>query len=227
VSQAILIRLAGVTAHFRDPRYNTGKIAKNASLPIRTLHCPPPCTVHGLLCAARGGWVDPADLLVGWRMDFDSVGSDFQTCRLPQRQAYSFSRGIQKVDVSPRVREFLAFPILTIFAISGVDVAWFRQPVNPLCLGRAEDLVVEKEVVSEASWSPCEEGTIARQCLPVPIGYGVLYAAPIYFQTDRRPVGMSPKTDARFEQNLRNHRLVKVADTGETFFLWDYSCVTG
>jgi hypothetical protein len=227
VSKAVLVRLAGVTAHFRDPRYNTGKIAKAGSLPIRTLHCPPPCTIHGLLCAAKGGWVDTTNLVTGWRMDFDSVCSDFQTCRLPQRKAYSFRLGTQKVDISPRVREFLAFPILTIFAIEGVEPRWFRQPANPLSLGRAEDLAVEIEIVRDVAWSECAEGSISGQCLPVPLGYGVLYPAPLYFDGKRRPVSMTPKTDARIEQDIRDNRLARVRDTGETFFLWDYSRAAG
>jgi hypothetical protein len=230
LTEAVLIRLTGVTAHYRDPRYNTGKIARSSSLPIRTLHCPPPCTLHAMLCATKGGWVDPEKLVIGWRMEFDSVCSDFQTCRLPQRNQYSFASGIQKVDVSPRLREFLAFPRLTIFAVSGVDPEWFRCPANPLCLGRSEDLVIEKEIITDVSWRRLQEATVGRQCLPFFVGYGSLYPAPLYFERNRRPVEMSPKTDARIEQLLRdlsdNSRLAQVMDTGESFFLWDYSRAT-
>lgn len=228
---ATIIRLTGVTAHYRDPRYNTGKIGRSANLPIRTLHCPPPCTLHAMLCATKGGWVDPQTLVIGWRMDFDSVCSDFQTCRLPQRTQYSFASGAQKVDVSPRLREFLAFPRLTVFAVSGVNPEWFRRPVNPLCLGRSEDLVVEKEVIMNVSWRRLQEATIARQCLPFFVGYGTLYPAPLYFEHSRRPVEMSPKTDARIEQRLRDldgiPRLAQVTDTGESFYLWDYCRAAG
>lgn len=228
---ATLIRLTGITAHYRDPRYNTGKIGRTVSLPIRTLHCPPPCTLHAMLCATKGGWVEPERLLIGWRMEFDALCSDFQTCRVPQGDQYNFARGIQKVDIRPHLREFLAFPRLTILAIRGVDPAWFRRPVNPLCLGRSEDLVIEKEVMTDVSWQPLREATIDSQCLPLFIGFGTLYSAPLYFERNRHPVGMSPKMDVRTEQQIRdeneNPRLARVMDTGESFFLWDYGHVAG
>ena len=104
--QALLIRLAGVTAHFRDPRINTAKIG----LPSRTLHCPPPCTVHGLLMAAKGGWIEPKTLRVGWRLDYASVGIDFQTSQLPKRKRYDWKTGFQTTEPSPTEREYLAFP---------------------------------------------------------------------------------------------------------------------
>jgi hypothetical protein len=231
LSEAVLIRLAGITAHYRDPRYNTGKIARGSNLPIRTLHCPPPCTVHAMLCAAKGGWVDPDKLVVGWRMDFDSLSSDFQRCQLPQRGSYNFSTGTQKLKISPRIREFLAFPCLTVLAISGVDQDWFRRPANPLCLGRSEDLVTEKRVIKTVAWQRVQEAKIERQCLPFFVGFGTLYPAPLYFERNRRPVELSPKTDVRVEQPVLDRsespRLAQVKETGESFFLWDYSRVTG
>ena len=57
------------------------------------------------------------------------------------------------------------------------------------------------------------------------------YSAPLYFERNRRPVEMSPKMDARTEQELRDPdetpRLAQVTDTGESFFLWDYGSVAG
>lgn len=184
-----------------------------------------------MLCATKGGWVDPKGLMIGWRMDFDSVCSDFQRCQLPQRGDYSFARGVQKLEPSPRLREFLAFPCLTIFALSGVDAKWFRCPANPLCLGRSEDLVIEKEVITNVSWQRLREATVGRQCLPFLLGYGTLYPAPLYFERNRRPVEMSPRVDARIEQVVHDlneiPRIAQIADTDESFFLWDYSRVAG
>jgi len=231
LSEAVLIRLAGITAHYRDPRYNTGKIARGNNLSIRTLHCPPPCTVHAMLCAAKGGWVDPDKLVAGWRMDFDSLSSDFQRCQLPQRSHYNFTLGAQKLEASPRIREFLAFPCLTLLAIRGVDPEWFRRPANPLCLGRSEDLVTEKHVTKNIPWRRIQEANIEHQCLPFFVGFGTLYPAPLYFERNRRPVELSPKTDARIEQPVRDRgespNLAEVIETGEPFFLWDFSRVTG
>jgi hypothetical protein len=232
VTEAFLVRLTGVTAHYRDPRYNTGSIGRNP-LPIGTLRCPPPCTVHAMLCAAKGGWVDPAGLVMGWRMDFDAVCSDFQTCRLPQRKMYNFKRGTQVVKTSPRIRQFLAFPCLTIFVLRGAESEWFRRPVNPLLFGRSEDLVTQKEITEEVRWSACDEANVARQCLPILVGFGPLYPAPLYFAPNRNPIAMSPKIDARLDQLVRagnvsnRHPLATVHQTGQSFFLWDYGRATG
>ena len=232
MTAAFLVRLIGVTAHYRDPRYNTGSIGRTP-LPIRTLHCPPPCTVHAMLCAAKGGWVDPAGLIMGWRMDFEAVCSDFQTCHLPQRKRYIFKHGTQVVKTSPRIREFLAFPCLTIFVLSGAETEWFRRPVNPLLFGRSEDLVTQKEITEELRWSTCDEANIARQCLPMLVGFGPIYPAPLYFAPNRIPIAMSPKTDVRVDQPVRagdfnrQHPLAKVNQTGQSFFLWDYGRAAG
>lgn len=232
MKSAFLVRLAGITAHYRDPRYNTGAIGRTA-LPIATLQCPPPCTIHGMLCAAKGGWVDPEELVVGWRMDFDSVCTDFQTCQLPKRKDYSFRTGTQRLESSPRLREFLAFPRLTLFVLSGAEHTWFRRPVNPLLLGRSEDLVTAKEIVADVEWKACGEAELVRQCLPIPLGSGPLYSAPLYFEPGRAPVAMSPKIDARIKRLVRTNnvgehpRLAGIHETGEAFFLWDFGRVAG
>ncbi len=223
----LLIRLAGITAHYRDPRYNTGAIGRSI-LPIATLHCPPPCTVHAMLCAAKGGWVEPSGLLMGWRMDFDSVGTDFQTCQLPKRKSYSFRTGLQKLESSPRVREFLTFPRLTILILGGAEPSWFRSPANPLLFGRSEDLGTRKEILEGIRYARCDGAEIVGQCLPPPLGVGPLYSAPLYFQPGRLPIAMSPKIDSRVAHPVRishagaHPQLVRLNETGEAFFLWDF-----
>lgn len=219
---ALLIRLAGVTAHFRDPRINTAKIG----LPSRTLHCPPPCTLHGLLMAARGGWVEPRTLRLGWRLDYASVGLDFQTSQLPQRKAYNWTTGSQRTAASPVEREYLAFPVLSILALEGVQSEWFRRPANPLSLGRSEDLITER-IWQEVEIQTAQNGEVARQCLPFSVGSGTVYAAPLYFEANRRPVGMTARVDARQKQevSLPNNAssLAIVSRTGETFYVWNFA----
>lgn len=219
MSKGVLIRLYGVTAHFRDTRYNTGKIG---SLAISTLRCPPPCTMHGLLCAAKGGWVEPESLVLGWRLDFASINQDFQTCHLPKRQEYNWKQGAQKLDVSPREREFLAFPVLTILGVQGVEIEWFRRPANPLCLGRSEDLILEKRFSFVAWQAEHEAARIRGQCLPAGLGFGTRYPAPIYFEANRRPIGMGPKIDAAIEQSVTSPNLARVEYTCEVFYLWSF-----
>lgn len=219
--QALLIRLAGVTAHFRDPRINTAKIG----LPSRTLHCPPPCTIHGLLMAAKGGWIEPQTLKLGWRLDYASVGIDFQTSQLPQRKVYNFKTGLQKTAVSPVEREYLAFPMLSMLVLEGVEKSWFRAPANPLSLGRSEDMITEREIET-VDFEAVEVGSIARQCLPLGMGSGTIYATPLYFEGNRRPVAMTPRVDARTRQDVRARdaqtTLARVSRSRETFYIWDF-----
>ena len=221
MSQTTRIRLYGVTAHFRDPRYNTGSLD---TLPLRTLHCPPPATIHGLICAAAGRWVAPETLELGWQMTYASVGADFQTCQLPQRPVAGANRGVQTGrESSPRVREFLALPLLTLLAVRGVNKDWFRRPANPLSLGRSEDLVV-RTICDTVDTMPCTGGVVSGQCLPFGSGFGTLYPAPLYFVGNRQPVGISPCTDIVTPQNIRGLKLIQTQeDTPETFYLWRYS----
>lgn len=219
--QALLIRLAGVTAHFRDPRFNTAKIG----LPSRTLHCPPPCTIHGLLMAAKGGWIEPQTLKLGWRLDYASVGIDFQTSHIPKREDYNWEKGIQKTEPSPVEREYLAFPMLSILAFEGVESEWFRAPANPLSLGRSEDIITERET-QLAEIEVVQSGEIARQCLPLGIGSGTIYATPLYFEGNRHPVAMMPRVDARARQQIKARddgtRIATLPKSGETFYIWDF-----
>jgi CRISPR-associated Cas5-like protein len=224
IMQALLIRLAGYTAHFRDPRINTAKIG----LPSRTLRCPPPCTLHGLLCAARGGWVEPESLRVGWRIDYASIGIDFQTSLLPQRKREHGKLGVQTgIKISPVEREFLAFPILSILVISGVESLWFRSPVNPLSLGRSEDLIVEKRLTTDVAVEAVSQATVSRQCLPMGTGSGTIYAAPLYFVGDRQPVDMQIRIDAEQEQSVRSSELVQISQSREAFYVWNFGASIG
>jgi CRISPR-associated protein Cas5t len=213
-----IIKLYGVSAHFRDPRFNTGGIS---NLPLRTLYSPPPCTIHGLICAAKGGWVEPDDLIVGWKTDYASSIIDFQTCWLPQRKNYSWSIGTQKRDPSPREREFLAFPCLTLLVLNGVNIEWFYQPANPLCLGRSEDLVIKK-IFRKIKTNPCKNGIIKNQCLPLGLGFGTIYPSPLYFDDYRIPVKMAPRIDVKVSQEINHENLIEIDETKETFYLWNF-----
>jgi CRISPR-associated Cas5-like protein len=212
--QVSIIRLAGYTAHFRDPRTNTAKIG----LPSRTLRCPPPCTIHGLLCATYGGWIEPNGLRLGWRLDYASIGIDFQTSRLPQRNEAGLQTGIK---ISPTEREFLAFPVLSILVVRGFEAAKFRKPVNPLSLGRSEDLIVEK-LIHSVEVEPCEQATLRGQCLPLGLGSGTIYATPLYFIGNRQAVNMMPRIDAAQKQTIRSTELMQVKETEEAFYVWNF-----
>jgi len=222
-TRALLIRLAGYTAHFRDPRTNTAKIG----LPARTLHCPPPSTIHGLICAARGGWVEPDSLRLGWRMDYAGTNIDFQTSRLPQRKRENGRLGTQTgITISPVEREFLTFPVLSLLVISGVDPVWFRSPVNPLSLGRSEDLIVEKRLQT-VDVEVCSQASLSHQCLPVGLGSGTIYTAPLYFVEHRQAINMTVRVDAIHEQTVNSTEIVRVLQSKEAFYVWNFSTSAG
>jgi hypothetical protein len=134
------------------------------------------------------------------------------------------------MEMSPREREFLSFPTLTLLAVEGVDTEWFRRPANPLSLGRAEDLVVDtKREQVEVSLS--STATIRRQCLPFGIGSGTVYATPLYFVENRRPVAMAPKTDAVRWQTVSAPRgeavFALIGGSEEAFYLWRFGDAAG
>ncbi len=228
--KALLVRLAGVTAHFRDPRFNYARIAKDSSLPFRTLRCPPPCTVHGLLMAAKGAWIEPETLSLGWRMDFSSVHADLQRCQLPERFSAFKGDKIQKYSDPAIEREFLALPVLTLCVLSGVESEWLRAPANPLSLGRGEDLITEK-TWREVEVEEVTSAQIARQCLPMGVGSGTIFTSPIAFEDKRRPLSMAPRIDATQPQTVRvlktSDQLVRVSSTGEDFYVWNFRSSLG
>lgn len=176
--------------------------------------------------AAKGGWIEPSTLRLGWRLDYASVGLDFQTSQLPQRKAYSFRTGLQKTSASPVEREYLVFPVLSILALEGVDEQWFRRPANPLSLGRSEDMITES-VWQQVEVNAVSNGDIARQCLPLRLGTGTIYATPLYFEGNRRPVGMMPRVDAvqmqRIDVGNDEARLVTLPRSGENFYVWNFA----
>ena len=101
------------------------------------------------------------------------------------------------------------------------------------CSAAPKILATSKEITEDVSWEACDEARIAGQCLPMLVGFGPIYPAPLYFAPNRIPVAMSPKTDARLEQPVRagdfnrQHPLAKVHQTGQSFFLWDYGRAAG
>ena len=70
-------------------------------------------------------------------------------------------------------------------------------------------------------------GEIARQCLPLGVGNGTIYATPLYFEANRRPVAMMPRVDARQKQDitLRDDQttLATLPRSGETFYVWNFA----
>ncbi len=219
MSDACLIELHGITAHFRDSRFNTG----GTDTPLRTLHAPPPSTVFGLLCAAKGGWIEPASLIIGWQMRFVAVNQDFQHKCDPSDGS---STKNSNAKPSPVLREFLSFPVLSILALQGLEPKWIRSPQNPIALGRAEDLVIGYKVAQVHS-ERVETGDIENQFLPVGIGYGSLHPCPLYYDDKRIPFGNQLMVEARESQNISSSsQLMHIAETNQTFFMWDYGKTT-
>jgi hypothetical protein len=58
------------------------------------------------------------------------------------------------------------------------------------------------------------------------VGSGTIYPTPLYFEANRRPVGMAPRVDARQKQVLRlkdgSAGLATLPESGETFYVWNF-----
>lgn len=125
---ALELTVTAPVASFRNPLYAGVQ---------KTLPCPPPATVGGMLAAAAGGWdrVNPATWF-GMSFHARGSGTDLETY-------HPLEASGRTADPTPRARDFLAEVTLVVWLLEDLD-RWerrFRRPVFPLRLGRSQDLV--------------------------------------------------------------------------------------
>jgi CRISPR-associated Cas5-like protein len=125
---ALELTVTAPVASFRNPLYAGVQ---------KTLPCPPPATVGGMLAAAAGGW-DRVTPTMWFGMSFHARGSgtDLETY-------HPLEASGRKADPTPRERGFLAEVRLVVWLLEDLD-RWerrLRRPVFPLRLGRSQDLV--------------------------------------------------------------------------------------
>lgn len=127
MAEALEVTVTAAVASFRDPLYS----AIQKSLP-----CPPPATIGGMLAAAAGGWdhVDP-DTRFAAAFTAAGDGVDVETW-------HPIGSNGKRFDAQPRDRDFLVDVKLSIWFTMDVEI-WLhrlRRPVYGLTLGRSQDL---------------------------------------------------------------------------------------
>jgi len=170
----------GWTASFRNPLFVAGF---QPTLPV-----PPLSTLYGLVSAARGDWVTPDDVRVGFVFQSKGIAKDLETI-------YEFdkSRLIAKSNVYQR--QFLVEPELYLYTSS----LWLRQylerPCYPLLLGRSTELV-NVTAIDELDLIETPKATYINTLMPFPTEqiYGPIQSLPTHFTHDRprKPQGIRP-----------------------------------
>ncbi|MFQ5793581.1 MAG: type I-B CRISPR-associated protein Cas5b [Candidatus Bipolaricaulia bacterium] len=174
--KAYRVELNGWTASFRHPQLVSGT---QPSLPV-----PPPSTIYGLVAAAVGQWVDPADCQLAYVFQHQGTARDLET-------VYQFSNSA-RAKSNVIWREWLTDWQLWLYFVDKKWAQAFDQPVYPLLLGRQQELacVTRIEEVNLEQRSTYLRGT----AVPFPLqgAAGMLLALPTVLSPEipRRPLGV-------------------------------------
>jgi CRISPR-associated protein Cas5t len=176
--------LNGWTASFRHPQLVTGA---QPTLPL-----PPPSTIYGLIAAATGRWVDPAECRAAYVFESSGEARDLETI-------YQFSKS-SSAGSTVVYRDWLTDWRLWLYF---TDSSWaenFESPVYPLTLGRQQELAhVEPDasgsVVQEIELSQSDtvlRGTAVH--FPFWEAAGLVMALPLVMSPDlpRQAIGVRP-----------------------------------
>ena len=180
--QAFRVKLSGWTTSFRHPQLVTGT---QPTLPL-----PPPSTIYGLVAAAAGTWVDPAECVLGYVFKAQGEARDLESI-------YQFSNSS---DAKSNVifRDWLTDWQLWLYFRDKNWASYFEEPFFPLLLGRQQELAYVEHmggVVQEvelASTRTTLQGTV----LPFPNwqAAGMVMALPLAISPDlpRQALGVRP-----------------------------------
>lgn len=137
--EVLKLRLEGVTASFRYPHFTWGRQP--------TYIMPPPSTIYGLICAAVGEWINPAELQFAYQFYYEQKTEDLEHIHAVseaggnfQFQGKKYPKNIEG-NINPLKREFLYRPQLTLY-LTSIDLQKaFLEPRYPLTLGRSQDFL--------------------------------------------------------------------------------------
>lgn len=174
--KVIRVHITGWVASFRNPLFISGF---QPTLPL-----PPLSALYGLLTAAKGAWVTPHDVSLGFVFQSTGKAVDLET-------VYEFAG---KLDAKSNInkREFLVEPQLYLYT----PEMWIREvlerPHYPLLMGRSSDLATVKSI-DEIELENQSETTYQNTILPFPDVqlHGQVQALPTHFTAEipRRPCG--------------------------------------
>ena len=174
--KVIRVHITGWVASFRNPLFISGF---QPTLPL-----PPLSALYGLLTAAKGDWVTPHDVTIGFVFQSTGKAVDLET-------VYEFAG---KLDAKSNInrREFLVDPELYLYTPEMWVKETFEHPRYPLLLGRSSDLATVKSI-DEIELQNVSETTYQDTLLPFPDAqlYGQVQALPTHFTAEipRRPLG--------------------------------------
>jgi CRISPR-associated protein Cas5t len=191
------IYIRGWTASFRYPAFISGF---QPTLPV-----PPLSTIYGLLSAARGEIVTPADTKVGYVFQSHGIAIDLEAI-------YELHDTPLRANTNVVKRQVLCEPELFLY-VSDLDFAeYFRSPHYPLLLGRSTELAM---VVKSEPFELGERNNVrvGGSIFPFSVTNGVtgiLQSLPTHFTNEipRRAVGTQPfcLVETDFSGKTKNKR---------------------
>ncbi|MGC8667547.1 MAG: CRISPR-associated protein Cas5 [Chthonomonadales bacterium] len=128
---AIRIDLRAYTASFRIP----GMMGYQATAMV-----PPPATVYGIVAAANGREVSPAETWIAYRFSYEARCQDLEKIIAFREGGPYWDRKLNAVNTVPIIREFLYEPHLVLYLKPGKCSEAFLRPRYPLLLGRSQDV---------------------------------------------------------------------------------------
>jgi CRISPR-associated protein Cas5t len=155
--EAIRIILTAYTASFRVPHF----VGYQLTLPV-----PPLSLIYGLISAAAGRWVSPAEVeWLAYKFEYKSKGFDTETIVQIERE----KKGIPQPRKPPETftviqREFLFEPRLTLYLPPEWEEVFYR-PRYHLLLGRTQD-VATVEDLKKVKLQPVSKGKVCGVLLP-------------------------------------------------------------
>lgn len=177
--KAYRVHLCGWTASFRYPIFVAGF---QPTLPV-----PPLSTVYGIISAAKGSLVTPAESVVGYVFTCSGKAVDLETI-------YELSETLRAKSNVCR-RELLFEPSLYIYLLDAEMAQAFERSHYPLLIGRSTELAMVEEI-KEVELTEEIGVTIGGTVIPFPMDgiFGPLQALPTHFidEIPRRAAGTRP-----------------------------------
>ena len=174
--KVIRVHITGWVSSFRNPLFISGFQP--------TLSIPPLSAIYGIITAAKGEWVTPHDVSLGFVFHSSGKAVDLET-------VYESSGKLEAKSNINR-REFLVDPELYLYTPEMRLKEAFQRPCYPLLLGRSSDLATVKSI-DEIELENRSETIYRDTLLPFPDEqlHGQVQALPTHFTAEipRRPCG--------------------------------------